>query len=47
MDKEHRNIFLVWDYWIDKITKKVYAIYLKGEKMFFMEQNMKDKKKKK
>ena len=44
MDKDRKRIYIVWDYWTDE--DKVYAIYLKGDKMYFLEQKLKEDKNK-
>lgn len=46
MNEKSQRIYLVWDYWIDHDTNKVYAIYIKEEKMYFLEQELKGNKKK-
>jgi len=37
--KESKRVYIVVDYWTDK--EKVYAIYIKNGKMYFMEQESK------
>jgi len=39
---EPKRVYIVCDYWIDHETNKVYAIYIKNEKMYFMESELKN-----
>ncbi len=42
MEKKRKKIYLEIDYWIDHDKNKVYAIYIKKGKMYFLESELKN-----
>ncbi len=41
MNEPKKELHIVYDYWIDHDTNKVYAIYIKEGILYFLESEMK------